>query len=90
MPSALIWRLTTSRQLDREMLGQQRAVVLGEVGHRGEVAHAPVIDPLPDLPHAHLRLPLRRAGRDQRVAQLVARQADDVQPARPRAACAGW
>jgi hypothetical protein len=60
------------------MLGQQGAVILGQVGHLREIAHAPVIDPLPDLPQPHLGLLFRRAGRDQRLAQLIARQADDV------------
>jgi hypothetical protein len=66
------------RHLDHELLGQKRAVVLGQVGHLRKVAHAPVIDPLPDLAHPHLGLPLRRTRRDQCVAQLVARQTDKV------------
>ena len=46
-----------------EMLGQKRAIVFGKVGHRFKIAHAPVIDPLPDLAHAHLGLTLGRAGK---------------------------
>ncbi|AMY70342.1 hypothetical protein AKL17_3109 [Frigidibacter mobilis] len=61
-----------------EMGDQQGAVLLGKIGHPGEIAHAPVIDPLPDLPDAHLRLPLGRARRDQCVAHLLARQPDKV------------
>ncbi len=68
-------------QGDLELLRQQRTVVLRKVRHRREVAHAPVIDPLPDLAEPHLRLLLGRPGGDQRVAQLVPRQADDVDPA---------
>ena len=37
-----------------------------------------MVDPLPNLPHAHLGLLFRRAGSDQRVAHLVARHADKV------------
>ncbi len=65
-------------QFDGEMRLQQGAIRLGQVGHGRKVAHAPVIDPLPDLAQAHLGLLFRRARRDQRRAQLVARQADQV------------
>ncbi len=61
-----------------EMLGQQRAIVLGQIGHRRKVAYAPVVDPLPDLTDPHLRLPLWRSCRNQRVAQLIARQTHEV------------
>jgi len=66
--------------LDHEILGQQRTVVFRQIGHHGKVAQAPVVDPLPDLADPHLRLPLGRAGGDQRVVQLVAGQADKVHP----------
>ena len=66
------------RQFDGEMVGQERAVVLGKVGHLREITHAPMIDPLPQLPKAHLGLLFRRSSGDQGVAQLVAGQADDV------------
>jgi len=77
-------------QLDHEMLGQQGAVILGQIGHRREIADAEVIDPLPDLPQPHLGLLFGRARRHKRLAQLLARQADDIGPALLPASCAEW
>jgi hypothetical protein len=63
---------------DHELLGQLRAIGLGEVRHLGKIAHAPLIDPLPDLVHPHLGLLFRRAMGDQRLAQRLAGEADEV------------
>src|SRR3989338_7884102 len=64
--------------LKHEILGQQGAVILGKVRHAVKIAHAPVVNPLPDLPHAHLGLLFRRACGDQRGAHLVAGHADQI------------
>ena len=53
-----------------EVVSQLGAVVLGEIGHFREIAHTPVIDPLPNLIDAHLGLLFRRTNRDQGLFQL--------------------
>ena len=69
-------------QLNGKVPGQPRPEVLGQVGHLCKIAHPPIVQPLPDLAHAHLDLTLRRAGCDQRLAQLFPRQPDQIgQPA---------
>ena len=56
---------------------ERGAQILGDVEHLGEVGDAAHIEPVPELLRAHLRLALRHdAGRDQRLAELGARQAD--------------
>ena len=74
---------------DFEMLVEKRAVVLRQVGHVREIAHTLLVDPLPDLTHAHLGLFLGRAGGDQRVAQPVAGQPDKIGLAESRILLAG-
>ena len=64
-----------------EVLGQGRAVLLGDVGHRLEVGDPEIVDPAPDLAGPHLRLVRSdRAGVDQRGAQLRPRQTGEVRP----------
>jgi hypothetical protein len=77
-------------QGDLEPLGQKGAVILGQIGHLREIAHAPVIDPLPDLADAHLGLPLGRAGGDQRLDAAGRGSGRRYSPAPFRAACAEW
>jgi hypothetical protein len=62
---------------------------LGEVRHLREIAHALLIDPLPDLVDAHLGLLFRRPRGDQRRAQLIL--ASGPRGSRgPRAVCGEW
>ena len=65
-------------QADHKIIGQQRAIVFGQIGHQGKIAHAPMIQPLPDLPHPHFRLFFRGASGNQRVAQPIPGQPDQV------------
>ena len=66
------------RHLDHKFFSQFCPVALGEVRHQSEVAHPPLVDPLPDLADPHLRLFLGRSMGDQGVAHLFAGHADKV------------
>ena len=61
-----------------EIRGQQRAIILGQIGHLYKIADPPVIEPLPDLPHTHFRLFFRGASGNQRRAQPIPGQPDQV------------
>ena len=63
---------------DAEMLVQRLAQLLGDIGHGGEGGDAAMIDPAPDLAHAHAALPLGHAGKAQRRGQFVAAEANQV------------
>jgi hypothetical protein len=68
---------------DLELLGQQAAIGLGQIGHRLEIGNPALVDPLPQLAGAHPRLTLRRARLYQGGAQALAGQAQQIY-ARPR------
>ena len=59
---------------DDEMLRQQCAGVLGDIGEAVDVGRAALVNPVPHLPATHVGLFLRDARRDQRRAQLRLRQ----------------
>jgi len=63
---------------DRKAFGQPGAVRLGDVAHRLETGSAAIIDLVPDLLGAQLGLAGVHAGLDERIADRVAREADEV------------
>ena len=65
-------------QFDHEILGQKLAIIFRQIGHLVEIAHTPVIDPLPKLVCPHLGLFFGRASSDQRLAHRLAGHADKV------------
>ena len=56
----------------RETLRHRGAEILGQIGHRREIARAVDVDPVPQLAHAHGRGLLRR--RPRRSARLSTRR----------------
>ena len=65
---------------DDEGLLETFAQVARDVGHFGEVLHAAMVDPVPDLPGPHAPLLLGDAGKAQGLGQSVAGQADQGGP----------
>ena len=76
MSSALVCAVDGFRPADDEALGQLRLQRPGDRGHAGEIGHALVVDPVPELLGAERRL----ADRGSSAAQFRARQADQVAP----------
>ena len=66
---------------DDEALGEPAALRLGDVAHRRKVADPAVVDPVPDLLGAELGLPRLEPRRFERGADLLLRQADQLDPA---------
>ena len=57
---------------NHKVFRQHGAVVFRKVGHLCKIAHAPLVNPLPDLPHPHLGLLLRGAMINQHLPQRLA------------------
>ncbi len=66
---------------DDEALGQPGALRLGDVAHRRKVADAAIVDPVPGLLGAQLRLPRVHPGSLEFGADPVPCQAGELDPA---------
>ena len=73
-------RLNNFGTRDDKALGEPAALGLGDVGHGGEVADAAIVDPVPDLLGPKLRLARVQPGSQELGADLILRQADELNP----------
>src|SRR3954454_2309169 len=64
-----------------EMLAEPAALGLGDVAHRNEIRDAAVVNPVPDLLGAKLRLLWLQAPSFEFGADLILRKTDELDPA---------